>query len=123
MTQARAAWREREDGQLEPAYDPAIGDALREAIRSVRLLTWLRRLGLRRLKGLNLDPWNNFRAVTMPCLLLRGELSDVISPEIVQRMQTIKPDLEVVTVPRKGHVPTLVEPEALTAIRAFLDRV
>ena len=29
----------------------------------------------------------------------------------------------LVTVPRKGHVPTLVEPEALTAIRAFLDRV
>ncbi len=123
MTQARAAWREREDGQVEPAYDPAIGDALREAIKSVKLLIWLRRLGLRRLKGLNLDPWNNFRAVTMPCLLLRGELSDVISPEIVQRMQDIKPDLEVVTVPRKGHVPTLVEPEALAAIRTFLDRV
>ncbi|MEE4174792.1 MAG: alpha/beta hydrolase [Xanthomonadales bacterium] len=123
LEQAKAAWREREDGMLEPAYDPAIGDALREALKSVKLVKWMRRFGLKRMKGLNLDPWDNFRAITMPCLLLRGELSDVISPEIVQRMQAIKPDLEVVTVPRRGHVPTLTEPLALDALNRFLASI
>lgn len=123
MAQARLAWRELDDGRVEPAYDPAIGDALREALKGVKLVTWMRRLGLKRMKGLNLDPWDNFRAVTMPCLLLRGERSDVISTEIVERMQSIKPDLALVTVPGVGHVPTLDEPEVLRAIDAFLQRV
>lgn len=123
LAQARLAWRELDDGRVEPAYDPAIGDALREALKGVKVVTWMRRLGLKRMKGMNLDPWDNFRAVTMPCLLLRGALSDVISPEIVERMQAIKPDLALVTVPRVGHVPTLDEPEVLQGIGAFLQRV
>lgn len=120
-TQARAAWRERDDGQVEPAYDPAIGDAMRHALKSVKLVGFLRKIGLKRLKGLNLDTWDNFRAVTMPCLLLRGELSDVISKDTVARMKAIKPDLEVVTVAGRGHVPTLMEPDALTPLERFLD--
>lgn len=121
--QARVAWRERDDGMIEPDYDPAIGDAMRHALKSIRLLTWLQRLGIKRLKGLNLDNWDNFRAMTMPCLLLRGELSDVITPDTVRRMKSIKPDLELVPVPGRGHVPLLTEPEAQAAIDGFLGKL
>ncbi len=123
MAQARASWRERNDGQVEPAYDPAIGDAVRHALKSVKIIGWLRRLGLRRIKGINLDPWDNFRKVSMPCLVLRGDLSDVISPDTVARMRALKPDLEVVDVPGVGHAPTLAEPAAIAAIDDFLARL
>lgn len=121
--QAHAAWRERDDGMLEPAYDPNIGNAFREAVKALARWRLLRKFGLGRKTPSALEFWDDFRGLTMPCLLLRGELSDVISPAIVERMQKEKPDLEVLTVPRVGHVPTLVEPESLKAIDAFLGKL
>ena len=53
-------------------------------------------------------------------LLLRGELSDLLSRDCVARMQAIKPDLHVLEVASTGHAPLLTETESLTAIRAFL---
>lgn len=123
MAQARASWREREDGQVEPAYDPAIGDAMRHALKSMTLVNWLKKFGLKRIKGINLDPWDNYRQVSMPCLVVRGALSDVISPETIEGMKAIKPDVEVVDVPGVGHAPTLAEPTAREAIDTFLERV
>jgi hypothetical protein len=38
-------------------------------------------------------------------------------------MQARKPDLHVIEVPDRGHAPMLDEPEALQAIRAFLEDV
>jgi pimeloyl-ACP methyl ester carboxylesterase len=38
-------------------------------------------------------------------------------------MKRKAPALQVVVVPGVGHAPTLAEPEALAAIRAFLNRV
>jgi pimeloyl-ACP methyl ester carboxylesterase len=70
------------------------------------------------------DLWPLFRAlVDVPTLLLRGELSDLLSAETVAKMQAAHPKLEVVTVPRVGHAPTLDEPEAIAAIEALLARV
>ncbi len=59
----------------------------------------------------------------MPCLLLRGELSDVLTEDTVARMQRAKPDLEVVRVPDRGHAPLLNEPTALEAVNRFLTRL
>jgi pimeloyl-ACP methyl ester carboxylesterase len=56
-------------------------------------------------------------------MLLRGESSDVLSAQIADRMKRKAPALQVVVVPGVGHAPTLAEPEALAAIRAFLNRV
>ena len=123
MQQARAAWRERDDGMLEPAYDPAIGNAFRESVKSLARWRLLRKFGLGPKQPKALQFWDQFRQLTMPALLLRGELSDVISPEIVRRMQAEKADLEFLSVPRVGHVPTLVEPESKRAIDTFLSRL
>jgi pimeloyl-ACP methyl ester carboxylesterase len=56
-------------------------------------------------------------------LVIRGELSDILSLETLGRMQREKPDLEQLTVPNRGHVPLLDEPEALAGIEHFLARL
>jgi pimeloyl-ACP methyl ester carboxylesterase len=58
-----------------------------------------------------------------PSLVVRGELSDLLSAATVARMQEGNPDLEAVTVPRVGHAPTLDEPEAIAATNRLLARV
>ena len=117
----RLSYRENEDGNPAPDMDSAIGDALRRAHSALKPLLWLRRLGLmRRIAGVNIDTWDSFRAMVMPCLLLHGELSDVLNRDIIDRMQSVKPDLETVTVPERGHAPLLDEPVARSAIDSFL---
>lgn len=116
-------WRRNPDGTVEPDFDPAIGDSLRHVAKMMPLLAWLRRLGLRRIKGSNLDPWDNFRALSMPCLLVRGAISDVLSPDIAARMRALKPGLQVVEIPDRGHAPTLDEALALESIEQFLTQL
>jgi len=104
--------------------DPAIGDALRKAQRAVPVLRFLRRIRLvKRVRGVPIDPWEAFDALTMPCLLLQGERSDVLTDDIVHRMQQRKTGLEVVRVPDRGHAPLLDEPVARAAILDFLARL
>lgn len=62
-------------------------------------------------------------ARTSPTLLVRGELSDLLSEEIAARMKKAAPSLETVVVPRVGHAPWLSEPTAAEAIDEFLRRV
>ena len=70
------------------------------------------------------DLWPAFRSLNgRPSLLLRGELSDLLSAATVDRMLAENPDMEAVTVPRVGHAPTLDEPEAQAAIERLLARI
>lgn len=63
-----------------------------------------------------------FRAI--PTLILRGELSDLMSVATAGRMvRDIGESAELVTVPRVGHTPTLDEPESLGGIDRLLARV
>jgi pimeloyl-ACP methyl ester carboxylesterase len=73
------------------------------------------------LAGIPGDPYTVFDALAaLPTLLVRGELSDVMTADIAARMQTRKPDLRIVCVANRGHVPILDEPEAIDAIKEFL---
>ena len=70
------------------------------------------------------DMWPAFAALGgRPVLTLRGELSDLLSVETFSKMQAQLPDMAAVTVPGVGHVPTLAEPEAQSAIAKLLARV
>jgi pimeloyl-ACP methyl ester carboxylesterase len=70
------------------------------------------------------DLWPAYGALQgIPSLLLRGELSDLLSIETAARMKEGNPALEVVTVPGVGHAPTLDEPDAAAAIDRLLERV
>jgi pimeloyl-ACP methyl ester carboxylesterase len=67
------------------------------------------------------DLWPMFRALyPIPTTLLRGENSDLLSPDTVLRMIEVKPDLHYVGVPGAGHVPQLDEPESLETIDDLL---
>ena len=70
------------------------------------------------------DLWPCWNALAgRPLLVLRGEQSDILTPETVARMLDEAPGAELVTVPRVGHAPTLDEPEAVAAIERLLERV
>ncbi|MCW1382595.1 alpha/beta hydrolase [Novosphingobium sp. KCTC 2891] len=70
------------------------------------------------------DLWPVFDSLAgRPLLLLRGAHSDILSPETAARMAARNPDLELVTIPRVGHAPTLDEPEAVAAIDRLLARI
>ena len=58
-----------------------------------------------------------------PVTILRGELSDLLSPEVAARMCERLADCELVTVPGVGHPPTFDEPESIAALDRLLERV
>jgi pimeloyl-ACP methyl ester carboxylesterase len=63
------------------------------------------------------DLWPAFGALAeKPLLILRGELSDLLSPATVERMLAEAPAAEAVTVPRGGQPPTRARPEAPAAV-------
>ena len=70
------------------------------------------------------DDWAAFHSLKgLPVLSLRAELSDVLSAETHLRMVQRLDTMVQVTVPRVGHAPTLAEPVAAAALRAFLEAI
>lgn len=70
------------------------------------------------------DLWPAFDALkNTPLLLLRGELSDLLSPETVAEMQRRNASMQVVEVPGVGHAPVLDEPAVIAAMNSFLERL
>jgi len=118
---ARKGYRETANGTPELDMDPNIGLAIRKSVGLVRFFTRLRKLGiLRQIAGVPIDPWDSFNAISMPCLVMRGATSDILSEDIVDRMAAAKPDLVRATIPNRGHAPLLDESESLAAIDGFL---
>ncbi len=68
--------------------------------------------------------WNFLPALTeLPCGLLRGSGSDLLSLLTVGKMRAALPGLDCTEVPGRGHVPFLDESESLTAIARWLAAV
>ncbi len=65
--------------------------------------------------------WNLTRRIPGPVLLVRGGDSDLLSPEIAQRMMAEMQDCRMVEVPGVGHAPTLMEPEAFSPVLEFFS--
>jgi pimeloyl-ACP methyl ester carboxylesterase len=69
------------------------------------------------------DMWPGLAALAgKPVLLLRGELSDVLSVTTLEGMAERLPQAEVVTIANVGHAPSLDEPESRAAIDRLLAR-
>ena len=67
--------------------------------------------------------WPQFEAMAhVPALVLRGELSDVISLATVDRMREIHPQLEALKIPGQGHPPLLRDGQSIGAVEGFLAR-
>jgi pimeloyl-ACP methyl ester carboxylesterase len=96
--------RETAPGRIELDYDPAIARSITPAA-----------------EGPEPDLWPMFEALeSVPTLVVRGAISDILSDATVAEMQRRKPDLATAVIPRVGHAPFLTEPEAWTAISALL---
>ena len=58
-------------------------------------------------------------AVRGPALVVRGEQSDLLTPEILREMLS-RPGTESLVVPDAGHAPALMDASQVAAVRAFL---
>jgi pimeloyl-ACP methyl ester carboxylesterase len=68
--------------------------------------------------------WGPFGALAhAPLMLVRGELSGLLSEATAARMRALRPDMGFVSVAETGHCPTLEEPEVAPALDAFLDGI
>src|SRR6266851_3622584 len=69
-----------------------------------------------------LDMWVPYARITAPILVVRGADSDILARATAQRMCVVLPQqTTIVEVPGVGHAPSLLEPEALSAITQFLS--
>lgn len=69
------------------------------------------------------DLWPLFGLMhSIPMVVLRGGLSDILSAPTLERMANEHPDLVPVTVPDMGHVPLMREPQVQTAIDGLISR-
>ncbi|MEM7529493.1 MAG: alpha/beta hydrolase [Pseudomonadota bacterium] len=67
------------------------------------------------------DLWpffEKFEGVPLACI--RGALSNILSAETLEEMARRRPDMAHMTLPNRGHVPLLTEPEVVTFIDGFL---
>ena len=118
MIASRKTW-----ASLEAAMARSCGVEGVRVDRAADLAEAIRKGDQRHIAGVRVDPWDAFKAITVPCLVLRGELSDILSAEIVERMAIAKPDLKSAVIPNRGHAPLLDEPASLAAIDTFLEQL
>ena len=65
--------------------------------------------------------WKACANIAAPTLIIRGALSDVLSPEVAARMLEVIPDVRLTEVANSGHSVPLDAPEGFAAAaRAFL---
>jgi pimeloyl-ACP methyl ester carboxylesterase len=97
------AVRPAENGALRWKIDPAIRNVPRGS--SARPL----------------DMWVPYARIIAPVLVIRGANSDILARATTERMRAVLPQLTtVVEVQGVGHAPSLLEAEALKAIKHFL---
>ena len=103
---AHNLYRER-NGKIEPDYDFNL-------TRTFPTVEFIK-------AGKIPQAWELFETFKgLPVAVIRGENSDLLSSETVEKMQAVHPGLIVATVPDRAHVPFLDEPEAVEAIDAVL---
>lgn len=94
------------DGKPVPQYDPAISQNFENEDSQS-----------------SPDLWPVFQSMhTIPTVVLRGELSDILMQSTLDRMAAEHPDLVPIVVPRLGHVPLMREAEVKAAIDTLIAR-
>jgi pimeloyl-ACP methyl ester carboxylesterase len=109
-----AQWNELADsvlvqnnGYWHPHYDPAIGQAFQNLEESTTLVA-------------EAALWGAYDAIKAETLVIRGEQSDLLSPETLAKMSQRGPKPQVVEVAGVGHAPTLMQSEQIQIVRDFL---
>lgn len=71
----------------------------------------------------NLDFGQYWVSVSCPVLLLHGEKSDLLTPEIIYSMQESYSQLQVANIPNCGHAPALMDTRQIELIKAWLNNL
>jgi pimeloyl-ACP methyl ester carboxylesterase len=114
---ARRLFDEKE-GAFVLAYDPDIAAPIRAAAEAAAKT---QAEGGQALAPPDMYPLFRALAKDRRLLLVRGGISDLIDPAIVERMSAAAPTMTYAEVPDVGHAPMLTEPEAWTAIEKLLE--
>jgi pimeloyl-ACP methyl ester carboxylesterase len=64
------------------------------------------------------DMWPLWNCIRMPRLVIRGETSDLLARETVERMEAS--GAEAIEVAETGHAPALIDRLQIAAVRSFL---
>ena len=97
---AETSMRRLPDGRVTPHYDPAM----------VRQFT---------VHPQDYDQWDAWDRLDIPVLVLRGQDSDLLLPEVAEAMRIRGPRAVVVTMPGCGHAPALNTPEQYGLVERF----
>jgi len=98
---AETSMRRLPDGRVAPHYDPSM---VRQFIVHPR----------------DYDQWSAWDSLEIPVLVLRGEASDLLLPEVAQAMCVRGPRAEVATIAGCGHAPALNTPAQWAIVERFL---
>jgi pimeloyl-ACP methyl ester carboxylesterase len=90
------------DGRVAPHYDPAM---VRQFINFPR----------------DYQQWDAWDTLDLPVLVLRGESSDLLLPEVAEGMRQRGPRAVVTTIAGCGHAPALNVPEQFALVERFLS--
>jgi pimeloyl-ACP methyl ester carboxylesterase len=94
--------KQRENGKFYLSYDPVIGQmCVNKATPSLHLEAY-------------------WQAIRCPSLVLRGEDSDFLLPDIIRKMIYFQPNTKVKTIPYCGHAPSLMVPQQIQIIEEWL---
>ncbi|MEM7614405.1 MAG: alpha/beta hydrolase, partial [Pseudomonadota bacterium] len=100
-------WFVEQDGSVALRYDPRLRDAV-----------------LAQAEQPQPDLWPFFDALEgVPLAVVRGANSDLLTADSFAEMQARRPDMIARTVPNRGHVPFLDEPEALDALTKLIAAI
>jgi pimeloyl-ACP methyl ester carboxylesterase len=91
--------RRNDDGSWRAHYDPRLAEPFQA--------------------DKDLELWPLYDAVRCPTLVLRGELSDLLTRETAAEMTRRGPRAKVVEIRGVGHAPTLLHPEQIALVRDF----
>jgi len=104
----RNTFRAQEDGTIVADYDQAIALAMKAAAENI----------------MNIDMWQTFSEITqIPLLTLRGENSDILSHETLEKMAKSHLNFTKVTIENRAHTPDLNEDVSRQEIDRFLMKL
>jgi len=96
------------DGKINMNYDPAISKPIEEDAAS----------------AIPPDLWHIFAMLAgKEMLTVRGEISDILSQEVLTEMIEMHEGMETHIVPNEGHAPFMDDPDTLEAIDFWAKRV
>lgn len=104
---ARDVLRQEASGQWVRHYDLALAQAFKE-------------VSVERAQQDQAALWQAWDAIVCPTLLVRGELSDLLSAATAQQMAARGPHPELIEIAGVGHAPTFMHADQIAIARDFL---